>query len=95
MANIPDLFFEGTSPINDSPTTTGDKAFRLAIGEACRIRQDYVEKIPAGRGFKMLWTRVDAYVHRWIDSNGDQGYVHDNADANTPLEFSAEHWEKI
>lgn len=88
-------FFEGTKPINDSPTQTGDPAFGLAIGEACRIRQSYVDKLPAGRTFKIMWTRVGSHEYRWLDSEGTQGSVFDYNDDNDQLQFSDEHWEKV
>ncbi len=82
------LLFQDTKPIDDSPTVTGDPAFRLAVGEGCRIRQEYVERIPEGVPFKVMWTRVDQYHHQWLDSTGQRGTVSDE------VEFSEAHWER-
>lgn len=75
-----------------------DEIFRLEIGEACKIRNEYVDSLPSsnikniyatGARFKLFYKRTDEYSYHWLDSEGNQGTD------RGPIDFYAKHWEKI
>lgn len=68
---------------------TPDPAFKLQIGESCRMRNEHVDKLPATGRFKLIYTRVDETTYRWLDNEGTAG-----VDPG-PLEFYEKHWEKV
>lgn len=54
-----------------------------------------MDRLPDGRKFKIMWTRVGSHEYRWLDSEGTQGSVFDSNDGNDQLQFSDEYWEKV
>lgn len=54
-----------------------------------------MDRLPDGRKFKIMWTRVGSHEYRWLDSEETQGSVFDSNDGNDQLQFSDEYWEKV
>lgn len=84
--------FDGTVPLSEEEIGE-EETFTLAVGEACKVRQEYVDKLNEGARFKMLWTRVDDRSYRWRASDGDVGTVFGDSDVGL-VKFSTQHWEK-
>lgn len=72
--------------------------FILDIGQACRIRDEYVEHLPKAiqnngfnfnDRFKLMYKRISETDYQWLDNEGNQGVDHG------PLEFYEKHWEKV
>lgn len=75
-----------------------DEIFTLEIGEACRVRDEHVDKLPSvavtnafalETRFKLMYKRTDENSYHWLDSEGNQGTD------RGPIVFYMKHWEKI